>query len=192
MDFRFWITLLGARASIQNPKLRWWMVILGVDPGLRATGYGIMEALGGGRRVVAAGDIRPPTHQPLAERLGMIYEALARLIRAHHPDTVVLEQLFTHHNHVTTAALMAHARGVACLAAQEQGVPVAEYPPTQVKKSLTGNGHASKDQVARMVAQWLGHRDPAWSIDTTDALALALVHAHIASQQRHLPVGLVG
>ena len=154
------------------------MIILGIDPGLQATGYGIVEAGVTPLRLIAAGDIRPPRTQPLAERLEFIHAALSRLIVRHHPDTAVLEKLFTHHDHVTTAALMAHARGVACLAAQEHRLPLAEYPPTQVKKSLTGNGHASKEQIARMVGQWLRHVDASWTADATDALALAIVHAH--------------
>ena len=167
------------------------MVILGVDPGLNATGYGLIDAAHPRLRVITAGDIRPPKQRPLSERLGVIHEELSRLITRFGAQTLVLEKIFTHHNHVTTAALMAHARGVACLAAQQHGLPLAEYPPTQVKKSLTGNGAASKDQVARMVGQWLGAVDPSWSIDATDALALAIIHAHIALQQRNLPAGVV-
>ena len=167
------------------------MIILGVDPGLNTTGYGIIEVGSSMPRVITAGDIRPPRTQPLAERLGFIHAALIRLISRHHPETVVLEKIFTHHGHVTTAALMGHARGAACLAAQERDVPLAEYPSTQVKKSLTGNGHASKEQVARMVGQWLQFADPAWSVDATDALALAIVHAHMELQRRNLPVGVL-
>ena len=166
------------------------MVIMGVDPGLNATGYGIIDAASPRLSVIIAGDIRPPKQQPLAERLGVIYEELGRLITRFRAQTLVLEKIFTHHNHVTTATLMAHARGVACLAAREHGLPLAEYPPTQVKKSLTGNGAASKEQVARMVGQWLQAADPSWSVDATDALALAIIHAHIALQQRNLPAGV--
>ena len=103
------------------------MVILGVDPGLNATGYGVTEATPR-LRLITAGDIRPPKKEPLSQRLAVIHAELSTLIGRYRPDTVVLEQLFTHHHHVTTAALMAHARGVACLAAQEHGVKVAEYP----------------------------------------------------------------
>jgi crossover junction endodeoxyribonuclease RuvC len=168
------------------------MVILGIDPGLNATGYGIVEATAHRLRALIAGDIRPARTLPLAERLGVIHAALATLIARHQPDTVVLEQIFTHHAHVTTAALMAHARGVACLVAQEHGLSVAECPSTEVKRSLTGNGHASKDQVARMVGQWLQQRDAAWSVDATDALALAIVHARHSLQRRRLPAAVVG
>ena len=162
---------------------------MGVDPGLSATGYGVLEVDGGRLRVMTAGDIRPPRQAPLEERLGVIRDALASLILRWRPDTLVLEKLFTHHAHVTTAALMGHARGAACLAARDHKVPMAEYLPTQVKKSLTGRGHATKDQVTRMVGQWLGSSDPGWSTDAADALALAIVHAHTASQNRHLPAG---
>ena len=167
------------------------MIIFGIDPGLIATGYGIITAQGARVELVTAGDIRPERTLPLPQRLEHIHDSLARLMTRYHPETVVLEKLFTHHHHVTTAALMAHARGVACLVAQEHQVPVAEYPPTQVKKSLTGNGAASKDQVARMVGQWLhAADDPSWSRDATDALALAIIHAHIAGHQQRLPVGV--
>ena len=142
------------------------MVILGIDPGLSATGYGFIESL--------------------AQRLAFIHAALGDLMTRYHPDAVVLEKIFTHHQHVTTAAMMGHARGVACLAAQEHGLSVEEHLPTHVKKSLTGHGAASKEQVARMVGQWLGHADPAWSRDATDALALAIVHAHGQRHQRNL------
>ena len=166
------------------------MVILGVDPGLVSTGYGLIETLPAHLRLVSAGDIRPPRTQPLAERLALINDGLSKLIIRYRPDTAVLEKIFTHHHHVTTATLMGHARGVACLAAQEHGLRLAEYPTTRVKQSLTGNGHASKEQVARMVGQWLGERDETWSADATDALALAIVHAHVISQRRNLPVGV--
>jgi crossover junction endodeoxyribonuclease RuvC len=163
------------------------MIIMGVDPGLNATGFGVVDAAAGRLRVIAAGDIRPPRAQPLPERLGRIHAALSELIARYRPATAVLEKIFTHHEHVTTAALMGHARGAACLAVRDHGLPLAEYPPTEVKKSLTGNGHASKEQVARMVGRWLGPSEPSWSADATDALALALVHAHVARQERRLP-----
>jgi len=167
------------------------MIILGIDPGLSATGYGIIEILTERMRVIEAGDVRPVRTQPLAVRLETIHATLSSLLARHRPDTMVLEKIFTHHHHVTTAAMMGHARGVACLAAQEHGVPVAEYPSTQVKRSLSGNGHASKEQVARMVGQWLGERDEAWSSDATDALALAIVHAHHIARSQQLPAGIV-
>ena len=167
------------------------MVILGIDPGLNATGYGVIDADGGRWRLISAGDLRPPRARPLAERLAFLHEGLTTLIRRTHPNTAVLEMVFTHQKYQATAALMAHARGVACLAVQEHGLTMAEYPPARIKQALTGHGAASKAQVARMVEQWLGGGDPSWSADATDALALALAHAHMASQRRRLPAGAV-
>ena len=158
------------------------MVILGIDPGLNATGYGAIAASGRDVRLVTAGDIRPPRNKPLAQRLAFLHDALTEILRREQPNTLVLEMIFTHERYANTAALMGHARGVACLVAQQQHVPLVEYPPARIKQALTGRGAASKDQVARMVAQWIGGRDPAWSFDATDALALAIAHAHMQAQ----------
>ena len=168
------------------------MIVLGVDPGLNATGYGVMSVTGGQLRVLAAGEIRTPKGQPLATRLEQLHHELSDLITRYHPATMVIETVFTHHRYPSTAALMAHARGVACLAAQSHGLELAEYSPARMKKALTGNGNASKTQVARMVGQWLGRDDTALSADATDALALAIAHVHMASQRQRLPVGAVG
>jgi len=119
----------------------------------------------------------------LAQRLGVLHAALTTLLAQHQPEAVVLEMLYTHQQHVTTAAIMAHARGIACLATEQRGIPLIEYSPNRVKQSITGHGTASKEQVARMVAQWLGQRDASWSFDATDALALAIAHAQMAPQQ---------
>ena len=167
------------------------MVVLGVDPGLNATGYGLMQAEADQLTLITAGDIRPPKREPLTVRLECIHSALSRLISQYRPVTMVLEMVFTHESYVTTAALMAHARGVACLAAQQHGLTLAEYPPARVKKALTGNGNASKAQVARMVGQWLGRDDTSLSSDATDALALAIAHVHMASRRQSLPIGAV-
>ena len=164
-------------------------MILGVDPGLNITGYGVISLQAERMELVAAGDIRPPKSRPLAERLQALHAALCDVIARYRPSVAVLEKIFVHHGHVTTAALMAHARGVVCLAVQERGIELAEYLPTHIKKSLTGRGQASKDQVARMVGQWVSV-EAGWSSDATDALALAIVHAHHAIQRRNL-AGLV-
>ena len=160
------------------------MRILGIDPGLNVTGYGAIAADGRRFELLAAGDVRPPRGRPLPERLEFLHRALERLIARQQPATIVLEMVYTHRQYVSTAALMGHARGVVCLAAEQHHIPLAQYPPARVKKALTGRGAASKDQVARMVGQWLGDRDPAWSFDATDALALAIAHAHMHSQHQ--------
>lgn len=163
------------------------MVILGIDPGLNVTGYGAIAFSGRQIQLIAAGDIRPPRTQPLQERLDYLYQALTALLAKQCPDTVVLEMVFTHQNYANTAALMGHARGVACLAAQQSGIALVEYSTARVKKAVSGRGAATKEQVARMVAQWLGAQDSSWSFDATDALALAIAHAHM---QGHKPLTL--
>ena len=158
------------------------MVILGIDPGLNATGYGAIAANGRHVQLITAGDIRPPKDIPLPQRLEFLYDALTTLMERPHPSAVVLETVFTHERYLSTAAKMAHARGIACLVAEQHHTTLIEYPPARVKKTVTGRGAASKDQVARMVAQWLSVRDPSWSFDATDALALAIAHAHMQGQ----------
>jgi len=158
--------------------------ILGVDPGLGATGFGVVEAEAARLRVLEAGDIRSSSKDPLAVRLEAIHSRLAALLMRWQPRALVLEKVYTHYEHSTTASMMAHARGVACLAAEQQGVELVEYPSTRVKKCVTGNGHASKRQVAGMVERLVGHSDPSWSFDATDALALAIAHAQMEGQHR--------
>lgn len=164
------------------------MRILGIDPGLNATGYGVIQADAGHLQLIAAGTIKPPARHALGQRLTRLYTGLEQVIRTHQPRIAVLEGLYTHHAYLTTAALMGHARGVACLACAQGGLDVVEYLPTRMKKSLTGNGYASKEQVARVVGMWLGRRDPSWSSDATDALALAITHAHVS----HAPAAGLG
>ena len=164
------------------------MIVLGIDPGLNATGYGVIATEEGRLRMLEAGAICPPSNRPLAQRLRILHDGLARVMDAQHPTTVVLEALYTHHQYVTTASLMAHARGVACLAAAQHGLEVVDYLPTRVKKALTGSGAASKDQVARMVGMWLETDPRGWSADATDALALAIAHVHI-HEHHAVPAG---
>ncbi len=160
------------------------MIIMGIDPGLHATGYGVITATDGHLALLDAGAIRTSPRQPLAIRLQRLYDALAKVIDAHHPTIAALEAIYTHQLYPTTAAVMAHARGVACLISTQRQLQVVDYLPTRMKKALTGNGHASKEQVARMVEVWLGVADESWSADVTDALALAIAHAHIMGQTR--------
>ncbi len=155
------------------------MIILGIDPGLNITGYGAIAADGRRLQLIAAGDVRPPSTQPLAKRLEYLHSSLTELVARHPPGVVVLEMVYTHQRYANTAAMMGHARGVACLVAEQHHVPLIQYPPARVKKALTGQGAATKEQVARMVAQWIGATDASWSFDATDALALAITHAHM-------------
>lgn len=159
---------------------------MGIDPGLNATGYGIIAVGSDRMQLVTAGAVRPPHGSPLSERLRLLYDGLNQALTTHQPRLVILEALFTHHQYLTTAALMAHARGIACVVGAQHGLEVVEYLPTRIKKALTGYGSASKEQVARAVGMWLSVDPSGWSSDATDALALAIAHAHIHSASRNL------
>lgn len=163
------------------------MRILGIDPGLNATGYGVIAADAAGLQLLAAGVLRPSPRDPLSKRLRHLYRGLDRVIETHKPELTVLESLFVHYQHLTTAALMAHARGVACLVNAEHELTVIEYLPTRIKKAITGHGMASKDQMAKAVGLWLGVETGRWPSDTTDAIALAVAHAHISRVSAQLP-----
>ncbi|MBK5937675.1 MAG: crossover junction endodeoxyribonuclease RuvC [Halorhodospira halophila] len=149
--------------------------ILGIDPGSRVTGYGIVDD-GRPCRLVAEGTLRLPRQSGLAERLGRIFDGLAGLIAEHHPDEVALEQVFVHRN-ADTALKLGHARGAALTACVHAGLPVAEYAPARIKQAVAGSGRADKGQVGYMVRALLRLRtNPAE--DAADALAAALCHAH--------------
>jgi crossover junction endodeoxyribonuclease RuvC len=156
------------------------MRILGIDPGLHATGFGVIDVSGNGFTLVDAGAIRPSPRKPLSTRLGQLHDGLTQVIKTHRPQMMAVESVYTHHEFVTTAALMAHARGVVCLLCDQHGMSLSEYLPTRIKKALTGHGTASKEQVSRAVGMWLSLDTSSWASDVTDALALAIAHAHIA------------
>lgn len=121
---------------------------------------------------------------PLDNRIRMIYESMCEIIERHKPDVMAVEQLYSHYAHPRTAILMGHARGVIFLAAAAHGVPVVSYSATQVKKSLTGNGHAGKEQMQRMIKNVLGLGKPPSPPDVADALAVALCHAGHSAHSR--------
>ena len=153
------------------------MIVLGVDPGTAATGYGVVDrGAGGALRLVECGVIRPPLRVPLAERLNAIFEELTALIARHRPDAVAVESVFVHKN-VRSALVLGHARGVVLLAAARAGLPVAEYPPATIKKAVVGAGAATKAQVQAMVARILRLRTAPEPSDAADGVAVALTHA---------------
>lgn len=153
------------------------MRILGIDTGLADTGYGIIDTDESGFALVEAGVISTGADDDLATRLRRIHEALSEILNEFAPDQVVVEDLYAEYPHPRTAIMMGHARGVIILAAAERGVLVASYPASLVKKSLTGNGRASKEQVRRMVVRTLGLDDDCGPDHVSDALALAICHA---------------
>jgi len=150
--------------------------ILGIDPGLRRTGWGVIESDGNRLVFVGCGSVEPPDHLPLARRLPAIHDALPAVLRDLNPAEAAVEQTFVNKDGVATLKL-GQARGVAMLAPAMFGIAVSEYAPNQVKKTVVGAGHADKNQVAMMLKILLPKAEPA-SADAADALAIAITHAH--------------
>jgi crossover junction endodeoxyribonuclease RuvC len=150
---------------------------MGIDPGLRVTGYGVVDATLRRATLVEGGIIRCATQPPLERRVKMIFEGVREVLVEYAPSAVVVEELYATYRHPRTAILMAHARGVIYLAAAQLNLPVWSYPATEVKRALTGSGHASKAQMQRVVQQRLRLKETPHPSDVADALALALCHS---------------
>ena len=153
------------------------MLVLGIDPGSRFLGYGLV-ALRNNRAVhVGSGVVRADSKTPLQQRLGVIFTELQQVIHVFKPDAVAVEGVFTHKN-ARSALILGHARGVALLLADQAGLAVHEYAPARVKKSVGAGGNDSKEAVARMVERLLNLASPLEREDAYDALAVALCHVH--------------
>jgi len=152
--------------------------VLGIDPGSRVTGWGVVTHAAGQSRRVASGTLRLNATRPLPERLLRLAEGLDALLAEHRPDRLAVERIFAARN-VRSALVLGHARGVILLSAARAGVPVSEYTPAEVKQAVVGGGRAPKAQVMRMVGMLLGHAAPL-AEDEADALAIALTHAAFA------------
>jgi crossover junction endodeoxyribonuclease RuvC len=150
--------------------------VLGVDPGLNTTGYGVVEFQNGRIAIVEAGVVRSRRSDSLEERLLDLHQGLSEVIKALQPQSLAIEDLYAHYERPTTAILMGHARGVLCLAAAQAGLPVSHYKATQIKRMLTGNGRAPKPQVQMSVMQQLGLMTLPDPPDVADALAVAVCH----------------
>lgn len=150
--------------------------ILGIDPGTLVTGWGLIEEVSGKIRHLDNGGIFPKKKAPLADRIFYLHQEISRLIQSHQPDVVALEDIFVAKN-VASALKLGHARGAAMVAAGEAGLPLFEYTANQVKKALTGYGHASKEQIQKMVKTLLKLPGEAFT-DASDALAVAVCHAN--------------
>jgi crossover junction endodeoxyribonuclease RuvC len=150
--------------------------ILGIDPGLRRTGWGVIESEGNRLIFIGCGSVEPPDTLPLASRLLAIHEGLARVLAEFKPVEAAVEQTFVNKDGVATLKL-GQARGVAMLAPAMVGITVAEYAPNQVKKTVVGAGHADKAQISMMLKILLPRAEPK-SADAADALAIAITHAH--------------
>jgi len=163
--------------------------ILGCDPGLGCTGWGVIEYSGTRLVHIANGAIETRASETLGERLAALHAALVKVIRAHRPAAVAVEQAFVHKD-PSAALKLGHARAIALLAAAEAGIEIAEYTPNHVKKSVVGVGHASKDQIQAMVRRLL----PAVEFeraDCADALAVAIAHAHLSRTTARIAAAMV-
>lgn len=160
------------------------MILLGLDPGLQSTGWGVIEAQGNRLRHIANGQVRSRADDALGQRLTMLYEALEAIIAEHRPDAAAVEETFVNQNPRSTLKL-GQARGVALLAAARSGIVVGEYAPNVIKKAVVGVGHADKDQVHAMVTRLLPGAIVAGP-DAADALAVAIAHAHILNTSKAL------
>ncbi|HZZ29849.1 MAG TPA: crossover junction endodeoxyribonuclease RuvC [Pirellulales bacterium] len=161
--------------------------ILGIDPGLNITGYGVLERNEKNPkqpRVIEAGVIRGNAKQSLEDRLAEIHAGVADCIATLKPGVMALEQLYSHVAHPRTSILMGHARGVICLAAAQAGIAVIHYPSTQIKRILTGNGRASKEQMQLAIQRELRLDELPDPPDVADALAVAVCHYYLGRREQ--------
>jgi crossover junction endodeoxyribonuclease RuvC len=155
------------------------MRVLGIDPGLNTTGYGVLDFANNQPRLVEAGIVRSKASGSLAERVKEIHDGVADIVGSLKPEVLAIEELYSHYDRPTTAILMGHARGVIVLAAAEAAIPVVNYPATQIKKTITGNGHAAKWQMQEAVRRELNLPALPEPPDVADALAIAMCHCYL-------------
>jgi crossover junction endodeoxyribonuclease RuvC len=158
------------------------MRILGIDPGLNTTGYGVVDFASRQPRLVEAGVVRGKASgtTSLPDRIKEIYEGVSDVITSLKPEVLAIEELYTHYDRPTTAILMGHARGVIVLAAAQADIEVVSYRATQVKKTITGNGHAAKWQMQEAIRNELRLPAAPEPPDVADALAIALCHCYLS------------
>lgn len=166
------------------------MLILGIDPGLQKTGWGIISAEGNSLKFVASGLIKPDAKQDLPMRLKDIDNGMNEIIKQYQPNSAAIEETFVNKN-PASALKLGVARGVAMVVPARCGIDVAEYPANLVKKSIVGSGHASKDQMGMMIKTLLPSCG-APSEDEADALAVAICHAHHAQSNARFGGKLAG
>ena len=156
------------------------MIVLGIDPGVATVGFGIISETGGNPKPIRYGVISTPAGMRLALRLKQINSDVSELIKAFKPDAIAVEELFFNTNQKTAVAV-AHGRAAIILAGEEQGIPMFEYTPLQVKKAVAGYGRATKTQVMEMVKRLLLMEQIPKPDDAADALAIAICHARVAN-----------
>lgn len=154
------------------------MVILGVDPGLKATGAVITEKNKSSFKVKYMNEIITDANKPLEDRVNFIFSSLKNLVDEFKPSVLVLEKIYSHYRHPTTSSLLGHVRGVIMLLGAQNKLKIIEYPATQIKKAVTSYGSASKEQVQKMVSYLAGLDKVIDSQHVADALALVLTYLH--------------
>lgn len=157
------------------------MRILGVDPGLKATGYGIIDVQDREKRqlkLLETGVIEPKQRDLLQNKIEKVYKNLDNIIVQYSPEVMVLEKLYSHYRHPTTASLLGHVRGVICLICAQHHLKLVEYSVKRIRQALVGNGNASKEQTRGVVAHIFNIDETRLTLDASDALALSLGYAH--------------
>lgn len=152
------------------------MRILGIDPGIGRTGWGIVDSNGNRLKTIAFNLLETPAHTPTVTRLSTIFHTINSLLDTYSPDALAIEELFFNNN-AKTAMVVGQARGVIMLAAEEKGIPLVIYTPLQVKIAITGYGRAEKAQIGQMIKMLLGLEKIPKPDDVADALAIAITHA---------------
>ena len=155
------------------------MIVLGVDPGLKATGYGVLKWDKAKLGLLEVGAIEPKPRDLIENRILNIHQNLNDVIQQYHPEVMILEKLYSHHKHPTTAAILGHVRGVICLLCAQHKIKLVEQSVKRIRQSLTGNGNASKSQTQQVVAHILKIDAQKLTLDASDALALALGYINI-------------
>ena len=155
------------------------MIILGIDPGLNITGYGFIECNGSHLKLLETGIIRPKQKDLFQNRINKVYMILDEMIAQYKPDVLVLEKLYAHYNHPTTASILGHVRGAICLLCAQRKITLAEHSVKRIRKAIVGQGNATKAQTQRVVAHILKIDERQLTLDASDALALALGYRHL-------------
>ena len=159
--------------------------VLGIDPGLRAMGYGVIEAVGRDAHLITYGVITTNSKQPFPERLKILYDGLYKVIQDHQPECMSFEKLIYAQN-ITIALQLGQARGAAILAGANHNLPMVEYNPTEIKSAIVGRGRASKDHIQKMVKILLNLQEPPEPDHAADALAAALTYVHAKTVMQKL------
>jgi len=173
----------GFHTNVQQP-----MIIIGVDPGTRVTGYGVIKVNGSSYETIDYGCIRPPTKLELPDRYLIIYEGMEELLDKHKPNSLVVETQFVHKN-PQSAIKLGMARGIIIVTARKRKIPITEYSPKRAKCAVTGRGSASKELVQTMTQRLLSLSKPPTPEDAADALCLAICHAQYLASPIYNTIG---